>query len=143
MSPPPPVPGMNKFTKFEGAGEQFSRIYSDQAGTVRDLRTMSLLQTYQAICLGEMRPSQGGGHVTSSLGKYDPQPTTYCMQRGRAHTGGGGKEGSAPKERETFLCRKEGVVGSLARRWGKNVGPEAAAFFSQCKKDPAREWVQL
>lgn len=81
--------------------------------------------------------------MTSTLGKYDPQPTTYCMQRGQAYTGGGGKEGSAPRERETFLCRKEGVVGSLVRRWGKNVSPEAAAFFSQCKKDPAREQVQL
>lgn len=79
--------------------------------------------------------------MTSSLGKYDPQPTTYCMQHGWARTGGGGKEGSTPRERETFLYGKEGAVSSLARRWGKSVGPEA--FFSQCKKDTARERVHL
>ncbi len=101
MSPPPPVPGANRFRELEGAGEagllsappmrhslaaylaptqnsgiagtptlptgpcrfsfkQLGRIYGKQACAARTLSTVSLLQTYQAICLGGLSEAVSG-----------------------------------------------------------------------------------
>ncbi|CAM4510102.1 unnamed protein product [Leuciscus chuanchicus] len=46
---------------------QLSRIYSDQACTARALSTMSLLQTYQAICLGELSEAMSEGRPCDEL----------------------------------------------------------------------------
>ncbi len=110
MSPPPPVPGANRFRELEGAGEaglvsalpmrhslaaylaptqnsgiagtptlptgpcrfsfkQLGRIYGKQACAARTLSTVSLLQTYQAICLGGLSEAVSAGAPCDALGE--------------------------------------------------------------------------
>ncbi|KAI7798269.1 hypothetical protein IRJ41_024254, partial [Triplophysa rosa] len=93
-SPPPPVPGATKFTELEGAeaaglisappmehslkhalqkhgynkhSHSSDRPLPEQARTARALSSMSLLQTYQAICLGELSEAMSAGMPCDAL----------------------------------------------------------------------------
>ncbi|KAI7814652.1 hypothetical protein IRJ41_023079 [Triplophysa rosa] len=67
--------------------KQLGRVYGEQARTARALSAMSLLQTYQAICLGELSEAMSAGMPCDALMGEVRSTANYILRATRGVLG--------------------------------------------------------